>query len=250
MTLSLVVHILFFSAIILSTGKTEKKRRYYAPVYRANLVTVPPKKITKKKLKVIKKTAAASPAKKRKVSKPAKVIKAVSKKKSVKATRVKAKPAKQAKVNTDAAIAAINKRISRKSEVEVVRDKVEVNETIRAIQSAATKQRATAKTGAALSSAAMQRKLQEYKDLLAERISSHWTLPGLKNFKGLEVIVVMKLSHSGELSSLRYEKKSVNGFYNTSVEMALKKASPFPPLPPGGQTMEFGFRFKDDELVR
>lgn len=113
-----------------------------------------------------------------------------------------------------------------------------------------TEQRANAISPAG--SAAMGNLLQQYYTLLWSMIRDKWALPPgiILTDRTLETIVHVRLSRSGELAEITYEKSSGNRYFDESAMRAIRKAVPFPPLPHGigEDNMELGIRFHSAEL--
>lgn len=102
------------------------------------------------------------------------------------------------------------------------------------------------------SSGIMSIKHKLYYNLIWQRIRSVWVLPEevLRGKKNLETIIAIRISKNGQIEDLYFEKKSGNSYLDESCLRALKKASPFPPLPPGieGDKLDLGVRFTPADL--
>ncbi|MBE9504356.1 MAG: TonB family protein [Proteobacteria bacterium] len=242
--ISLFIHFLVLSSATYISKKKEVDRDFYAPVYKVNLVSLDkpkPVKIKKSKRAITKKTAT-----KKKVSAPA-----VTTKKAVK-TRTSPKKmvatVKPETVDTDAAIAALRRDMEPTIAVERIREKLE--QELAAEDKSITKEAEV--TSSALKAGVkkvnvreMDKALQDYYDTVWEKIENSWVLPGTGDFSGMTSIVSVIISASGQLREVSIEEGSGNGFYDQSAIRAVRKATPFPPLPAGyNKGMEIGFRFK------
>ena len=238
-TISLVIHLLAVSSITYFSRSHNIKRDYYAPVYKVNLVTIEkPKRVKKKRVKAtkVKKVATIKKAKKTKVvsKKKAKVVKEVTEDPSL------AIAALRNKHETEMEIEKLKAKIERESSTEPEEDVVE--DTTQPTGASAGASKAGVKK---VSIEDMDRALQEYYDLLWEKIEREWVLPGTGNFKGMTTIVTVTIQASGKLIDVSIEENSGNGFFDQSALRAVRKAQPFPPLPQGYRGgMEIGIRFK------
>jgi TonB family protein len=92
--------------------------------------------------------------------------------------------------------------------------------------------------------------LEEYCDLVWNRIGEEWTLPEElpKDGKPLEVIVVVVLGKDGRIQNLWIEKPSGLASYDEAAMKTVKKAEPFPPFPKEirEDSLEIGLRFRPD----
>jgi colicin import membrane protein len=90
-----------------------------------------------------------------------------------------------------------------------------------------------------------------YGRVLKNRIRNRWSYPAsLFATKGLKVTVAITINNDGSINAIRFEKKSGNALFDSSVMRAIKAAAPFPPLPedlkPG--PWEAGFNFDIENL--
>ncbi|MBI5560415.1 MAG: TonB C-terminal domain-containing protein [Deltaproteobacteria bacterium] len=87
-------------------------------------------------------------------------------------------------------------------------------------------------------------KFTEYYNAIGAKIQSLWVYPG-KGGKDLQTVLNLKLLRSGELKSVNIEKNSGNTLFDESAINAVRKASPFPPLPEEIKEdfVEIGVRF-------
>jgi TonB family protein len=93
-------------------------------------------------------------------------------------------------------------------------------------------------------------RLQSYYASIWSRIRGQWALPQSILNKNLEAIIDVKIARSGALLSAQYEKKSGNSYFDESAMRAVRKASPFAPLPDWirDESVELGIRFRSSDL--
>ncbi len=93
-------------------------------------------------------------------------------------------------------------------------------------------------------------RLQAYYASIWSRIRGQWALPQSILNQNLEAIVDVKIARSGALLSAQFEKKSGNSFFDESAMRAVRKASPFAPLPDWirDDSVELGIRFRSSDL--
>ncbi len=97
--------------------------------------------------------------------------------------------------------------------------------------------------------AAAQR--NEYIALVWARVKGNWTLPqALMPKDGVETIIDVRISRSGALEHIGFEKRSGYQYFDDSALNAVKKSTPFPPLPSyiTSNHIEIGIRFHSREL--
>lgn len=93
-------------------------------------------------------------------------------------------------------------------------------------------------------------RLNAYYALIWSRIKSQWALPrGILQSANLEAVIDVKLLRDGTVTRLAVEKSSGNRYFDESALKAVRKASPFPPLPAfiPDASAEFGIRFHSSE---
>ncbi len=93
---------------------------------------------------------------------------------------------------------------------------------------------------------------RQYYAAVAMQIQENWVLPDLlTGQKDLQAVLFVKVMRSGEVSDMRFEKKSSNSYFNQFVLKAMREASPLPPFPQKVSTavMEFGFVFRPGGLM-
>lgn len=92
-------------------------------------------------------------------------------------------------------------------------------------------------------------RFSRYYEAVWQQIKAAWVLPQLDGRgKRAAAVALITISRDGRITAMSFEKKSGNTALDRSVERALKKADPLPPLPPGlgGQYLELGIRFMPD----
>jgi|GEM_PF-1258361 hypothetical protein len=92
--------------------------------------------------------------------------------------------------------------------------------------------------------------MEKYYSAIWQRIKQNWPPPQseLKNMKGLETIIQVKIGREGMLKDMWYEKRSGNTVYDQGVWEAIKKSEPFAPIPKEikEDVLEIGIRFHPD----
>ena len=92
---------------------------------------------------------------------------------------------------------------------------------------------------------------KEYIGVVWSRVKGNWTMPQtLMPKENIETIIDVKISRSGALEYVEFEKRSGNRYFDDSALRAVKKSSPFPPLPDWimDKNIEIGIRFHSAEL--
>lgn len=82
-------------------------------------------------------------------------------------------------------------------------------------------------------------------------IQSQWAVPvELLNRDDLEAIIVIRVRRDGTIMDMRFEKKSGNEIFDSSVWRAVQKANPLPPFPKAYNPPyeEIGVRFRPKDL--
>jgi TonB family protein len=74
----------------------------------------------------------------------------------------------------------------------------------------------------------------------------------LINRDDIEAILVIKIRRDGTIMDVRFEKKSGNEIFDSSVWRAVQKANPLPPFPKtySPPYEEIGIRFRPKDLVK
>jgi TonB family protein len=94
-------------------------------------------------------------------------------------------------------------------------------------------------------------RLNEYSAFVQARVKSNWSLPdALRPARDTLTIIEVRITRSGQLEHIGFEKRSGNSYYDESALRAVKKSAPFPPLPEEYRrdTIEIGIRFPASEL--
>ena len=104
----------------------------------------------------------------------------------------------------------------------------------------------TASGGTNQAANATNLRFSRYYQAVWNKIQTAWVLPGYdKKRKGLEAVVIIKISRTGKILNIKFEKKSGDTALDRSVSRAIKKSAPLPPLPTGFREnfLELGIRF-------
>lgn len=211
--ISLLVHTVVISAMLF-TAKLPSKKLTFGPVYDVNLVSSPMQSVSTKSSAPISSEIKSIP---------------------------KSQPVTLKKQETIRETPAVRKDDGRQVQraIDDIRKKV----------SAATPQ-ASAPTSQSANSAESSSRMDAYYALIWSRIKSQWALPrGIVQRDNLEAVIEVKITRDGRVSSLGIEKSSGNRYFDDSAIKAVRKASPFPPLPAVLQasSAEFGIRFHSSE---
>jgi len=94
-------------------------------------------------------------------------------------------------------------------------------------------------------------KINAYYALIWSRIKGQWALPqGILPRENIEAIIQARILKNGTIANISFEKRSGNRYFDESAMKAIKKASPFPPLPEWTRdsSIEVGIRFRSAEL--
>jgi colicin import membrane protein len=94
-------------------------------------------------------------------------------------------------------------------------------------------------------------RLNEYAGFIQSRIHGNWTLPSaLWPKNNVETIIEVKILSNGAVERLNFEKRSGNSYFDDSAMKAVQKSMPFPPFPQGMMDpyTEIGIRFPSSEL--
>lgn len=97
----------------------------------------------------------------------------------------------------------------------------------------------------------MNAKLHVYYAAIWSRIKRGWVLPlGILREDALETVIDVRILRSGAVTDVNFEKRSGNRFFDESAMKAIRKATPFPPLPPelGESSLAVGIRFHSSEF--
>jgi TonB family protein len=109
----------------------------------------------------------------------------------------------------------------------------------------------SAASGAKMSESEVNAQTNEYIGFVWSRVKKNWTMPqALMPKENIETIIDVRISRSGALENMGFEKRSGNRYFDDSALRAVKKSSPFPPLPSWimDSSIEIGIRFHSAEL--
>ncbi len=135
-------------------------------------------------------------------------------------------------------------------------DRLDIEKAVSAIrQKEQARSKATPITSASgkskISDAEINELTNNYIDTIWSKVKRNWTMPqALMPGKKITTIIDVRISRNGALEYVNYEKRSGNRFFDDSALRAVKKASPFPPLPNWikDDSIEIGIRFHSEEL--
>ncbi len=99
--------------------------------------------------------------------------------------------------------------------------------------------------------AGMSMNMRVYYSTIWSMIKGKWALPGgIVPDDNIEAVLSVKILRDGVVTNLSFEKRSGNRYFDESAMRAIKKASPFPPLPEWikAKNIEVGLRFHSSEL--
>lgn len=105
--------------------------------------------------------------------------------------------------------------------------------------------------GATASREENQSQINDYSRFVWSKVKKNWTLPAaLMPKNNVEAIIDVKITQSGAVEYIGFEKRSGNNYFDDSALRAVKKSMPFPPLGgwATGRTIELGIRFHAAEL--
>ena len=114
-----------------------------------------------------------------------------------------------------------------------------------------THEAASASGRSTMSDAEVNSQTNEYIEAVWSRVKQNWTIPqSLLPEKNITTIIEVKISRSGALQYAGFETRSGNRYFDDSALRAVKKSSPFPPLPywVRDSNIEIGIRFHSAEL--
>jgi colicin import membrane protein len=97
----------------------------------------------------------------------------------------------------------------------------------------------------------MNMKMRVYYSLIWSKVRQEWALPeGILHDDNLVAVIDAKILRNGNVDDVSFEKRSGNRYFDESVIKAVRKASPFPPLPEWikDNYIEVGVRFHSSEL--
>jgi TonB family protein len=94
-------------------------------------------------------------------------------------------------------------------------------------------------------------RLARYISEIWQRLMLNFSLPPtLREIRGLEAVVIVRIGPQGETLSVSTEKSSGNPLYDQAVYRAIKESAPFPPFPEaiGSSFFELGIRFRPEDI--
>ncbi|MEW6334084.1 MAG: TonB family protein [Thermodesulfobacteriota bacterium] len=93
-------------------------------------------------------------------------------------------------------------------------------------------------------------RMHAYYALIWSRIKGSWAFVSHSPGEVLEAVIDVTILRSGAVTELTFEKRSGNRFFDESAMKAIRKASPFPPLPAaiGDTSIQVGIRFHSSDL--
>ena len=110
---------------------------------------------------------------------------------------------------------------------------------------------ASAASPAKMSESEINAQTNHYIGFVWSRVKKNWTMPqALMPKENIETIIDVRISRSGAMEYMSFEKRSGNRYFDDSTLRAVKKSSPFPPLPSWimDSSIEIGIRFHSAEL--
>lgn len=113
-----------------------------------------------------------------------------------------------------------------------------------------TAQMKTADTDSQPGDGEMGTRMHTYYSLIWSRIKGSWAFISPSPGEVLEAVIDVTILRSGAVTEVNFEKRSGNRFFDESAMKAIRKASPFPPLPAviGDTSIQVGIRFHSSEL--
>jgi len=102
-----------------------------------------------------------------------------------------------------------------------------------------------------VSDAELSARMKTYYGSIWTRIKRRWSMPpDMLPRENIEVVIHVRILRSGAVEGISFEKRSGNNYFDESAMRAVRKASPFPPLPDGvgDDGIEMGIRFHSSEL--
>lgn len=103
----------------------------------------------------------------------------------------------------------------------------------------------------AVGDAELGARMKAYYGSIWMRIKRHWSMPpDLLPRQNIEAVIHVRILRSGAVEGISFEQRSGNSYFDESAMRAVRKASPFPPLPEGTgeEGIEMGIRFHSSEL--
>jgi TonB family protein len=96
----------------------------------------------------------------------------------------------------------------------------------------------------------MHARMHAYYALIWSRIKGSWAFISPSPGEVFEAVIDVTILRSGAVAEVNFEKRSGNRYFDESAMKAIRKASPFPPLPMaiGETSIQVGIRFHSSEL--
>jgi len=95
--------------------------------------------------------------------------------------------------------------------------------------------------------------MSQYYAQIWSKVRQNWALPpSILADKNLEAVIDVTVLRSGQVTSISFEKRSGNSYFDQSAYRAIRKSDPFPPLPAWIQnsSVELGIRFHSADYKR
>jgi TonB family protein len=217
--LSLAIHLIVITIILVSI-QTTSRHLTFGPAYSVQHVgseVILPNNSSSLLKDILKTNEAANPV--------------IIKRKITSNVFTPAKNQEMSNLNIEKAVGAIRKNHSDKSNTSTV---------------------SSAASPAKMSESAINAQTKEYIGVVWSRVKKNWAMPqALMPKENIETIIDVKISRSGTLEYIGFEKRSGNRYFDDSTLRAVKKSSPFPPLPYWimDKNIEIGIRFHSEELL-
>lgn len=254
LTWAVIVHVLAFSAIVVSFKSSEPKISAVKQEKIIEAVAIDEKKVNEE-INKLKKAEKRKKRNQKKLQDKARKAKKDRKKEERKLRALKKKQKRQEKLNKEKRIKE-NKRLAelakKQKETEAKLNKLEKKrqekqaliekEERERLEKIAAKKRAVEKQRQARYE---QGEIARYEGLIKSKITRNWVFPASYQ-KGMKCKVLVRLIPSGDVISVRITQSSGNSAFDRSVEMAVNKASPLP-VPKSGTGLFDHFR--EVELV-
>ncbi|MFQ5427595.1 MAG: cell envelope integrity protein TolA [Thermodesulfobacteriota bacterium] len=251
--ISIAAHIIVLAALVLYMGGARKKV-FFTPVQTVSLVE-PVKRPVKTKAKKVRTRKAA---KKKAVKKPVIKKKAAKTKKASVAVKKAKKAAKTNEKELSTAISKIREKVRVSEEQKMIASRIEAIkereaaeerarrlEKIRGSIKAAPPPQPRAASSTGLRTESLEIKYKAYFSQIRDKVQHNWIVPESFDDEKVSVIVSIRIGRDGKLITSWVEKGSGNRHFDDSLLKAVKKASPFPPLPQDytEDILETGLRF-------
>jgi len=209
--LSLIIHALVLSILFLSPSFPTRKWTF-GPVYTVDLVSLPSGYLERSAATAITKEVATISAREH----------ATAMKKTSEAPIRRLAPVQKenSREEVEKAVARVRKKVAASSSSQAPAARQGVVETSQAVHA--------------------------YYEAIWSRIKAEWALPrGILPSENLEAVVDVTVSRSGSVTSMSIESGSGNRYFDQSAVRAIRKASPFPPIPESirGSSIDLGIRF-------